>query len=87
MDKKLKGVTGEDIAERFLINSGYKIFTRNFRSKIGEIDIIALHQNTLVFVEVKTRWSRRFGAPVEAVTTKKYEKIKNIPNYFILKHP
>ena len=81
------GQLGEEIARNLLIKNGYKILTRNFKSKFGEIDIIALHQNTLVFVEVKARWSKKFGLPVEAVTPWKLERIKKAAEYFCLKNP
>ena len=62
------GKRGEDIAARFLLEKGLALIARNFRDKFGEIDIIAKDRETLVFVEVKTRRSHRFGLPQEAVT-------------------
>lgn len=62
------GQIGEDIAADFLKKLGYKIIEKNYRIRGGEIDIIALNSNTLVYVEVKTRTSHRFGLPEESVT-------------------
>ncbi|OGM75835.1 hypothetical protein A2210_02280 [Candidatus Woesebacteria bacterium RIFOXYA1_FULL_40_18] len=85
--KRLFGNLGENYACRLLQKSGYRIIERNFTSRFGEIDIIALDKDTLVFVEVKTRWSRRFGLPQEAVTPQKLFRIKRTAEYFSLRHP
>ena len=68
MNKTKFGKYGEDLAFEFLKKNGYKIIERNFRIRGGEIDIIALDSDCTVYVEVKTRTSRRFGLPEEAVT-------------------
>ena len=73
MSTTIQGKYGEDLACEFLKEHGYKIIERNFRIRGGEIDIIAYDDNTLVYVEVKTRGSRQFGLPEEAVT---YHKIR-----------
>lgn len=67
------GNYGENLACSYLKKEGYKIVERNFRIRGGEIDIIALDGKTLVYVEVKTRTSRKFGLPEESVN---YYKIK-----------
>ena len=92
--KRGYGESGEEYALTLLKNNGYQIIERNFRSKIGEIDIIAIDPSTgsgpdgtLVFVEVKTRWSAKFGKPEEAVTPRKLSKIKRIGEYYLLTHP
>jgi putative endonuclease len=59
---------GEDLASNYLKKKGYKIIERNFRQGYGEIDIIATHKDTLVFVEVKTRRNKSFGTPLESIT-------------------
>ncbi len=58
---------GEDEACKYLQKIGYRIIERNFRKRNGEVDIIALHENTLVFIEVKTRSSNQFGEPLESI--------------------
>ena len=74
--KQLLGATGEEIAVDYLISQGYVVFDRNWRSKSGEIDIIASEkfnsQDELIFIEVKTRSSRDYGDPIEAISATKY---------------
>lgn len=65
------GKKGEDIAEEYLISQNYKILARNWRFKRSEIDIIALENEALVFVEVKTRSSALFGSPESFVSPRK----------------
>ena len=67
------GAVGEQIAKEYLIQKGYVIIASNWRAQHKEIDIIAKHMDVLVFVEVKTRRSTKFGYPEEAVTAKKWE--------------
>ncbi len=75
---KVKGDLGEMLACVFLRKNKYKILEKNFKNKVGEIDIIARLKKILVFVEVKNRSSDRFGLPCEAVGTFKQEKIKKV---------
>jgi len=77
------GKKGESVAVRYLKKQGYKIIEQNFRSKAGEIDIIAREKKTLVFVEVKTRSSRTFGSPKWAVTLKKQRAISMAALYYL----
>jgi len=72
------GQKGEGLAVGFLKKKGYKIITQNYKTHIGEIDIIALDGETLVFVEVKTRESTEYGQPFEAVNIRKRKKIKDV---------
>jgi putative endonuclease len=78
------GRLSENFAVGLLKSKGYKIVLRNFHSKFGEIDIIATDGPTLVFVEVKARWSAKFGSPEEAVTPQKLAKIKKTADYYCL---
>lgn len=78
------GKLAEDFAVRFLQEKGYKIIDRNFRSRFGEIDIVAEESGILVFVEVKARWSQKFGSPEEAVTPQKLYKIRKTAEYYSL---
>ena len=76
-NNRQKGQMGEDIAVKYLEDKGYKIIERNKHfSRACEIDIIALHKNTLVFIEVKTRKNNFLGTPFEAITQTKYKNIK-----------
>jgi putative endonuclease len=77
------GQKGEEFATGFLDSKGYSILERNYRTKIGEIDIIAAKHETLVFCEVKTRQGNRFGLPVEAVTPKKQATIRTVAEIYL----
>lgn len=70
------GQDGEEEAARYLRSSGYLIVERNWRGSCGELDIIAISPSKeIVFVEVKTRSSLRFGDPFEAITPEKYRRV------------
>ena len=69
------GKKSERLAAEFLKRTGYRILETNYRSKMGEIDIIAMEKHTIVFVEVKARKTSRFGSPKGAVTPAKQRKI------------
>jgi len=83
MDNRKFGNAGEDLACRYLQKQGYEILERNKHySRFCELDIIARHGRTTVFVEVKTRRSADFGTPFEAITKTKYKNIKlGVENY------
>jgi putative endonuclease len=80
------GKQGEDLAVAYLKSHGVAIIKRNYRQKSGEIDIIARDQEWLVFVEVKTRKSLRFGYPYEAVTPKKQAQISRVALEYITRN-
>lgn len=77
------GVIGEDLAVKYLIQNGYKIWKRNFKCKQGEIDIIAWDNNELVIIEVKTRTRIKYGKPVDAVNIDKRRHIFKVTEYFV----
>jgi putative endonuclease len=77
------GKTGETIAARFLRKMGYRILEQNYRTVLGEIDIIARDRDTLVFVEVKARTSGRYGNPKSAVTPRKQRKISMVALHYL----
>lgn len=87
MQRKSLGNLGENLALKHLKNKGYKFLERNFRSKFGEIDIIAREDDVLVFIEVKTRWSKKFGPPEGTVTPWKIKRIIKIGQYYKSLHP
>jgi len=72
---KLLGKEGEDRAARFLEKKGYRILERNYSTRSGELDLIALHDGVVVFVEVKTRTNAAYGAPELAVTPRKQQRM------------
>lgn len=83
--KQIEGRNGEMLASRYLEGLGYKIICNNFRCTQGEIDIVAKDKNELVFVEVKTRSSIKFGEAKEAVDQRKQKHIVNATKYYLYK--
>lgn len=81
------GRFGEDIAQRYLITHGYTILERNFHTRYTELDIVALENKTLVFIEVKTRRGSLFGTPEEAITPYKLRTLIRSAQYYKLLHP
>jgi putative endonuclease len=79
------GQKGEELAVKFLKKKGYRIIRQNYKTPVGEIDIIAKDKDTIVFVEVKTRESMEFGYPFEAVNSTKRRKIANVAKLYIKK--
>ncbi len=86
MKKTELGQKGEKIAKVFLKKLDYVIITQNYRCSQGEIDIIATDKNELVFVEVKTRCSKKYGEAREAVNQYKKKHIKRAAMAYITKH-
>lgn len=88
MDKTNSRKTGslyEEKAAGYLQEQGFQIIARNFRCKIGEIDIIAFDKNCLCFIEVKFRKNDSCGRPAAAVTYAKQRTIIRVSEYFIMK--
>jgi putative endonuclease len=78
------GVSGEKKAENYLKSNGYNIIVKNYKCKLGEIDLIVEKDDKLIFVEVKTRSNERFGRGFEAVTHKKIDKIRKVATVYLL---
>lgn len=87
MQRKSLGNLGENLALKHLLNKGFRFIERNFRSKFGEIDLICQDGDTLVFVEVKTRFGTSFGTPEEAINPKKINSLIKTSEYFKLLNP
>lgn len=85
MTTKQVGDSGEELACEFLKKQGYKILERNFRIRGGEIDIVAMDKNYLVFVEVKTRYSYEFGLPSESMTPWKIKHLLKTAKFYLQK--
>jgi putative endonuclease len=79
------GKLGEDAACDELRRRGYAILARRFRTRVGELDIVARQGPTLVFVEVKARSSSRFGWGADAVTPRKQRRLARMAQEFILR--
>jgi putative endonuclease len=80
------GAYGERLAARYLVESGLRILDRNWRCDQGEIDIVAMDGTCLVIVEVKTRRTLAFGAPVEAVTAVKAARLRRLAACWFAEH-
>lgn len=80
-----KGIVGERLAERYLKNNHYEILEKNYRCKMGEIDLIGWdkRKKQLTFVEVKARKNENYGTPAEAVDEKKRRHIRLVAQYYM----
>lgn len=76
--QKNLGAWGEAIAEKYLKSKGYDIVFRNYRKRIGEIDLVAQKKNRTFFIEVKTRTSHTFGFPEESIDRYKLAKLSSV---------
>ena len=76
----------EEIAAQYLEENGIPVIARNYRIRIGEIDIIAEDSGYLCFTEVKYRRSGSYGRPAEAVTVSKQRTIRRVAEYWISEH-
>jgi len=81
-----KGKTGEDIAASYLQGIGFKIIEKNFSTRFGEIDLITVKNNCLVFVEVKLRVGEEFGTPEELINKRKISQVRRMAEMFLLKN-
>jgi putative endonuclease len=86
MKRRETGALGERIARDFLGENGYEILENNYRCPNGEIDIVARQEDTLVFVEVRTKRSQLFGSPEESITPVKREKLRTLAQYYRQEH-
>jgi putative endonuclease len=77
------GTWGEQYVEKYLIEQGYEILCRNWRTRYGEIDLIALHEGVLVFIEVKSRRSSRCGEAEESVDERKQAKLRKLAEEYL----
>ena len=85
-EKRQTGNAGEEMARSYLIENGYTILENNWQFGHLEVDIIAQENETIVFVEVKTRATTAFGSPEQAVNKQKQRNIIRAANSYILRH-
>lgn len=85
-DTHARGAAGEVAAEEFLRLSGYRIVARNVRTKVGELDLVALDGETLCFIEIKTRATAEFGRAIEAVGPHKQRRLAKAALLFLAKN-
>ena len=83
MNNRKSGIEGEDIAVEYLKKQGYLILERNYKTMVGEIDIIAKDKDTIVFVEVKARDNTKFGMPIESITPYKVQRIIRTAQWYL----
>lgn len=83
--RQLLGKQGEIEAGKFLVDKGYKIIEKNFRCRLGEIDIVARAKSIVVFIEVKTRSNSNYGSAASAVTLRKQQQIGRVAQYYLIK--
>ena len=86
MNKRAVGTTFEQKAAEYLAMNGYQIISKNFRCKIGEIDLIAKSEGYLCFIEVKYRSDTTKGFPAEAITPNKIRRITRTAEFYMLLH-
>jgi len=82
MKRRETGLTGERVACDFLEKNGYHVIETNYRCPGGEIDIIARQENTLVFIEVRTKKSVQFGSPEESITPAKMARLRTVAAHY-----
>ncbi|MBV2090290.1 MAG: YraN family protein [Candidatus Thiodiazotropha sp. (ex Ctena orbiculata)] len=85
-DHLQQGEAAEQLAVDFLNRHGLKLVTRNFRCKVGEIDLIMREKRTLVFVEVRYRQSDDYGSALESITPSKQRKLLAAANLYLQKN-
>lgn len=85
--RQLLGSAGENFAAEYLIQKGYLILERNYRTPYGEIDIIAQYNDTLVFVEVKTRSNTAFGNPEDSINARKIDHLTSSIAFYLQERP
>lgn len=77
------GERGEALAWNFLKKMGYAILEKNYRTRFGEIDVIAVKDDSLIFIEIKTRRNHHFGLPAEAVDWRKRQKMIRVAESYL----
>lgn len=83
MNNQELGAWGEEQAVRYLTHLGYRIIALNYRTPLGELDVVASYMGALHFIEVKTRTSMTYGRPCEAVDYRKQKHIKRAAQLFL----
>lgn len=80
------GRHGEELARAYLENTGYTILATNYRSPLGELDLVVKKDETIIFVEVRTRSTPSFGTPLESIDRRKQEKLIRLALQFCAHH-
>ena len=83
--RRMTGLQGESLAAQYMEQNGYSILDRNWRCRSGELDIVAVLDDSLVFVEVRTRKSiSRFGTPAESVDERKQRQVRQTAQVYLM---
>jgi putative endonuclease len=85
--RKHRGDEGEQVALSLLLQHGLRLVSRNFRCKVGEIDLIMQEQQTLVFVEVRVRHNTQFGSAADSITQRKQQRVIRAAQVYLQMHP
>ncbi len=85
--RKRVGDSGERLAADYLVRLGYRVLDRNVRRREGEVDLVTLDGDTLVFVEVKLRRAGDFGGAIEAITSAKGLRLQALAEVYAAEHP
>jgi putative endonuclease len=80
----IRGAAAEDQAHHFLVNNGLKLVCRNYRCKLGELDLIMTDRNTLVIIEVRFRKTGIYGSALESITPSKQARIIAATQHYLL---
>ncbi len=86
MKRRDTGILGEKLAGDFLKKRGYRIYETNYRCPEGEVDIVARHKDSLVFIEVRSKRSLEFGSPEESITPTKMERLRAVAAHYLQTH-
>lgn len=86
-DTRRLGQAGEQRAARWYVSHGYRLVVQNWRCPEGEIDLVAAKGDLVVFAEVKTRTSDRYGSPFDAVDWRKQRRIRRLAAIWMAEHP
>lgn len=81
--RKMLGRQGEEIAARYLEKNGFKLLRKNYRCRLGEIDLIAMDRDFLVFVEVRSKSGDEYGEGYESLVNKKLSKLRQVAWYYL----
>ena len=84
--RRVRGVRGERVAEAELVRQGYRIHQRNVRYPVGEIDLVAMEQDTLCFIEVRSASSEAWGGPLASVTDRKRRRLIAAARWFLSRY-
>lgn len=84
-DAIASGLAGESMVASWLVGRGFQIEARNYRCRMGELDLVARHRDTLVFIEVKARGASAYGRPADAVDSRKRARLQKAAAHYLLR--